>query len=282
MPPKPRTLPPRHLAALNQLIRNHAAAHSTTELRLRSTIANTVVGQMLPSGVVKGGTAMKFRQGGDQTRFSVDLDVTRGSDVDPDDYLDQLRANLEHGWHGFTGRLVVKQPAAPVGVPGEYVMTPFEVKLAYNARSWTTVVLEIAREEIDSLTTSPLHLAPDIRDLFVAIGFPSPDPIPVLALDHQIAQKLHGCSAPGSDRAHDLVDLQLLAREPALDLAATNRTARRLFAARQGHQWPTIVTPQTGWDSRYLEAATGLDVIPNIDEATNWVNNFIATITAAG
>lgn len=33
--------------------------------------------------------------------------------------------------------------------------------------------------------------------------------MPVGAVEHQIAQKLHAASAPGSSRAHDLVDLQL-------------------------------------------------------------------------
>jgi len=43
--------------------------------RLRRALANTVVGQMLPPGVVKGGTAMKVRVGEAGSRFTPDLDA---------------------------------------------------------------------------------------------------------------------------------------------------------------------------------------------------------------
>jgi len=51
-----------------------------------------------------------------------------------------MAESLAKGWHGFTGRLVAKTPAKPKGVPEQYVMQPFEVKLSYNGRSWLTVV----------------------------------------------------------------------------------------------------------------------------------------------
>ena len=41
------------------------------------------------------------------------------------------------------------------------------------------------------------------------LGFPEPGPVPCMRLEHQIAQKLHAASSPGSNRAHDLIDLQI-------------------------------------------------------------------------
>jgi hypothetical protein len=47
----------------------------------------------------------------------------------------------------------------------------------------------------------------------------------VRLLPPQVAQKLHACTAPGSERAHDLVDLQLL--EPDADDAAVAEATQR-------------------------------------------------------
>jgi hypothetical protein len=44
----------------------------------------------------------------------------------------------------------------------------------------------------------------------------------------------------GNERAHDLVDLQILEQEETIDLAAVGATATRLFAARRTHSWPAI------------------------------------------
>jgi len=45
--------------------------------RIQRAIANTIAGQMLPAGVVKGGTAMKVRVGEQASRFTPDLDASR-------------------------------------------------------------------------------------------------------------------------------------------------------------------------------------------------------------
>ena len=113
------------------------------------------------------------------------------------------------------------------------------------------------------------------------IGLDDPAPIPLLALDHQIAQKLHACTSVhaatgGNERAHDLVDLQVLAEEEDIDYAAVNSTGRRLFAARGTQSWPPTVVAFDGWDMIYAEAADGLGVIDNVDDAVVWTNDFIA------
>ena len=108
-------------------------------------------------------------------------------------------------------------------------------------------------------------------------------PTPTLALDQQIAQKLHACTAPDqpdwiNDRAHDLVDLQLAFDLCDGTLAQIRRAATRLFASRRLHAWPPQVTPRQGWDERYRQEAQGLDVAATLDEAINWTNNPIAAI----
>jgi hypothetical protein len=166
-------------------------------------------------------------------------------------------------------------------VPDDYIMRPFVIRLAYQGRHWLSVPFELGHDEIGSTQRHELRVADDIVELFDIIGLDTPDPIPVLALDHQIAQKLHACTAinaktGGNERAHDLVDLQILEQEEHIDYAALAATAQRLFAARRGQPWPPTVIAYERWDTIYAEAADGLDVIEHVDDAVAWANDFIA------
>ena len=61
------------------------------------------------------------------------------------------------------------------------------------------------------------------------VGLVAPRPVPVMCIDHQVAQKLHAVSESGSERARDLVDLQLLDRGEGLNLVKVRATCVRLF-----------------------------------------------------
>lgn len=156
-----------------------------------------MLGQVLPPGVVKGGTALKLRVGEAGSRFTPDLDVARSSTVSLDEYLDALDENLAVGWSGFTGRIVTLEPAEPVGVPDDYVMQPFDLKVLYCGRSWLTARFELGHDEIGSTATPPLRIADDLAEMVEALGLDRPQPVPVLAVAHQVAQKLHACTSIG-------------------------------------------------------------------------------------
>ena len=110
MPAKVYATAPRSRESLSARIRNLAPEHRTTEFRLRGTIGNIVIGQMLPSGAVKGGTAMALRHGQSRTRFSPDVDVTRAGEVGVDEYVAEFRTNLQQG-----GVLTKLQTCRPEG-----------------------------------------------------------------------------------------------------------------------------------------------------------------------
>ena len=93
----------------------------------RSIIANTIVGQFLPEGVVKGGSALKLRYGCLATRMTTDFDTAYRSDIEG--FIERIRTGLAAGWGDFTGDVVRRPPATPVSIPAEYVMQPFDVKL---------------------------------------------------------------------------------------------------------------------------------------------------------
>ena len=248
----------------------------TNPLQIRTLIANTVVGQMLPNGVIKGGCALKMRYGDKITRFTRDLDTARADDLDI--FLDQLETALKAGWSGFTGRVVRKEPAKPTGIPGEYIMQPFEVKLAYNSKSWITVPLEIGHDEIGDTIIYDNYISQEILSVFETLGFPAPNPIPLLQIHYQVAQKLHALSTPKSERAHDLIDLQVIEKLSEIDYSQVKIACERLFKFRKQQSWPIAIVKRDGWDTLYESHIDELDVIKNVDDAIIWCNNLIDKI----
>lgn len=80
-------------------------------LRARTLIAGAIVGQMLPDGAVKGGSAIRLRFGGKDTRFTSDLDTAIADDIGK--FAMQLNESLNKGWHGFTGHAMELPQAHP-------------------------------------------------------------------------------------------------------------------------------------------------------------------------
>ncbi|MCL1890706.1 MAG: nucleotidyl transferase AbiEii/AbiGii toxin family protein [Coriobacteriia bacterium] len=248
-------------------------------LQTRILIANAIVGQMLPAGVVKGGSSLKFRWGNKCTRFTNDLDTAYNTSLA--DFEQKTAQSLTQGWHGFTGRLVAKNPAKPRGVPEQYVMQPFEIKLSYFGRPWLTVPFEVGHNEIGDADDPEYQLSEDIVELFRRVGLPEPAPIPCMALHHQIAQKLHGSSEDGSARAHDLIDLQLIINNETIDYKATREACVRLFAYRKLQVWPPLIEGKENWSALYNAQKTGLSVIDDVNDAAAWANELINSIDAS-
>lgn len=242
----------------------------------RSMMANVVVAQFLPNGSVKGGSAIKMRLGDETTRYTTDLDVARAESIQ--DFKSKLSLALDSGWEGFTGSLVDGRQAHPANVPTQYIMQPYQVKLSYNGKPWITVALEVGHDEIGDADDPDWIVPEDVAELFAQLGFPSPRPIAVMALHHQIAQKIHAATEFNSQRAHDIVDLQLIATRSDIDYLKTCKTCERLFAYRRMQEWPPVVTTNEGWESIYAEAADGLDVLSDVNEAVVWANEFIQRI----
>jgi len=117
--------------------------------------------------------------------------------------------------------------------------------------------------------------------LFKQLGFPAPNPIALMPIPHQIAQKLHAVSGEGSERAHDLIDLQIIAINETIDYSHTQNACTRLFNSRKLQVWPPTVVKGNNWDSLYTAQASGLDVLVTVDDAVDWANNLIRTIDSA-
>ena len=270
---------PNSRVNLDKAIQRFAGMVPETANRLRMNLANAIVAQMIGDGVVKGGSGLLFRFGDMATRRTMDLDTAWRFGLDS--FLADLKSKLAIGWHGFSGTIVVKKQAMPKGLPFDYVMQPCDVKMSYLGSPWFTVNLEIGHNEIgDADECENVEVPPAISELCGFLGFPAPSALPAMRLEYQVAQKLHGCSAPGSKRPHDLIDLQVIMANATVDLRKTSEICRRLFAYRKTHPWPPIIKKGEMWDEAYSAQKLALPVLPTIDEAIEWANGLIARIDA--
>lgn len=251
----------------------------TDYLRRRTLIANVVVCQMMPEGAVKGGSALKIRFGDGRTRATNDLDAARSEELVA--FVREFERNLEEGWNGFVARLVKREPAAPRGVPAGYVMQPFDVKLSYLGAPWCTVAFELGHDEIGDADEPDWIEPTEAARMLQSMGFPCPALVPLMPLHHQVAQKIHGASEPGSKRAHDLIDLQLIVANGDIDLSKTRATCERLFSYRGTHAWPPEIVEGEGWVEVYAEQSTGLGVLPDVADAVAWANGLVQSIARA-
>lgn len=266
---------PNSMRHLDDAIRRECGGGQDAYVRLRTIMANAIVAQMLPDGVIKGGTAIKMRYGNTSTRYTTDLDTA--TSTNPDAYAEALGAALARGWEGFSGRVVAREPAHPSGVPTAYVMKPFDVRLSYLGKPWCTVQLEVGHNEIgDADSTDWVELS-DAAEALERLGFPAPGRAPLMPLEHQIAQKLHAVTGD-DDRVRDLVDLQIILSNSEVDLTETRKVCERLFEYRRKQSWPPDVVARDGWEEEYAAAAEGLPVLQGLDEAVEWTNELVASL----
>ncbi len=276
---------PASAAALRRLIDDAAVRRSVAPGRLHYTVASTVVLQMVPFGVAKGGGAIRQRVNENDARLTKDLDYSLAEGIDIDTFVDTFNERLAAGWNGFTGVLKTLKKATPEGVPSEYVMDPFEVRLAYLGKPYRTVLFELGHPEAGSTDEPVRRLGSDIAEIFTEVGLPAPEPVHVMSAEHQIVQKLHACTGPDApSRAHDLVDIQVLAAVEDLDYTAISVIGQRLFSYRKRHEWPPTLVAHDGWDGLYQRAREDIvndTVMNSVNDAIDVVNRIIANAITA-
>ncbi len=59
--------PPPSIRSLQARVRNLARERRVPEKRIQRVVANVVIGQMMPPGLVKGGSSIKVRLGDDRS-----------------------------------------------------------------------------------------------------------------------------------------------------------------------------------------------------------------------
>ncbi|WP_230871674.1 nucleotidyl transferase AbiEii/AbiGii toxin family protein [Mycobacterium canetti] len=259
--------------------------------RLQRHVAMIVVAQFAatltddtgaPLLLVKGGSSLELRRGIPDSRTSKDFDTVARRDIEL--IHEQLADAGETGWEGFTAIFTAPEE---IDVPGMPVKPRrFTAKLSYRGRAFATVPIEVSSveagnaDQFDTLTSDALGL----------VGVPAAVAVPCMTIPWQIAQKLHAVTAvleepKVNDRAHDLVDLQLL--EGLLldaDLMPTRSACIAIFEARAQHPWPPRVATLPHWPLIYAGALEGLDHLElarTVDAAAQAVQRFVARIDRA-
>ncbi|MDY6055962.1 nucleotidyl transferase AbiEii/AbiGii toxin family protein [Micrococcus sp.] len=316
---------PRTEAELNRRLASIAEALGVPERRARRLLGAAIVAQMLPSDTaVKGGIGVKIRVGETGTRATRDLDVTAH---DRRRAVEALTAHLERGWGevpasksalkkdpnagprvAFFGSVAAQRQASPAGVPPQYVLQPYTVRLCFLTpkTTMTSVLLEIGVDEFDGAAISPpdLVLSEQVAAAVAALGCGAPGPVSIISIEQQVAQKIHAVTDPAENRGHDLVDIQVLWQEAAerpggVDLPLLADLCRRTFAYRSTsrtlarrppHTWPPgiehVLTLSSQYESALDEVKAGLDeappgIAPDVELAGQWLQGVMGLIEAA-
>lgn len=247
--------------------------------RKSKVMANVIAAQMLPSSALRGGTSLKIRYGDHQTRGSKDLDVALATDRD--EFVVQFKDNLSLGWNGFTGVLKLSRKISnPENVPSKYITETWSLKLSFNGSDWLSQEIDLGHDEIGDTSDVELESSSEINSWFEVCGLPIPNPVPVIRVHHQIAQKIHALASNPLERIHDVVDLQVIFSNQDIDQTTTANTCVRLFKSRRTLLWPPELAFNFEASSLYSNALERTEAIPDLELAVKWFNAMIAKLNS--
>lgn len=193
----------------------------------------------------------------------------------------------------FSGQARPGRQPQPDNVPIECLMVPYIVTLHFMGTAWARVPVEVGHDEIGGLerTDNTTKLAEQIVAVGEVLGFGELAPVPLMSLEQQIAQKIHAATEPSSQRAHDLIDLQLLWEVAAeggegLEVPVLADLCRRTFSYRTRHKWPPKAAMSEVLEPAYAAAKeeacsyaeSAIPFAGNINQACEWLNELIEKI----
>lgn len=295
---------PLNVTQLNDRLAQVAGELGIPVARARVMLCTLIVSQMLPDAVaIKGGMGVKLRLGERGTRATSDLDVStraRG-----EEFEQAFRARLAKGWGtvppskgerrrnpdapdrlAFTAALRAAKLHDPGLARPEYVMHPYRVSIAFLGGRWGALDVEVSDPEIDAHAHTRKEIDGDLVQFGAHFGFGELEPVELVDLEYQIAQKIHAVTDPAYARAHDLVDLQLL-WNAAPDLSILHRLCMRTFDWRRQQSWPPLpLRPMDDWALAYADAREETKiggetpVLPDIAAARDWLARVIEAVAA--
>lgn len=242
-----------------------------------------------PRFLLKGGAYLEVRLGL-RSRATSDIDALFRGDFD--EFLATLDSCLEP-W----GVLELSRSEVTAIGNARRVVKPrrFKLQMSIKGKSWRSVDVEVAPSEgqmdeiVEAVPAPPLG----------HFGLPSPAELAGIALDYQVAQKLHASTDPHQPpdaanlRARDLVDLLLLRdafyQDPGV-LHSLFRACTDLFIARfaeaeqlqlEPRPWPPQVITYPHWHRDYASAAAEVGIDLSLAEAAEQLNEWIFAIDSA-
>jgi hypothetical protein len=296
--------PPLNVTQLNDRLAQVATERGIPVARARVMLCALIVSQMLPSAAaIKGGMGVKVRFGEGGTRATSDLDVS--TRIRGEEFERVFRARLAEGWGtvppsqgerrrnpnavdrvAFTATVRAVKPHDPGLARPEYLMNPYRVSIALLGHAWGAIDIEVSDPEIDFQAHMLSAIDGDLVQFGARFGFGNLEPVEVVELEYQIAQKLHAVTDPAYERAHDLVDLQLLWKAGP-DLPRLQSLCVRTFDWRGQQVWPPLpLRSMDGWELAYSDARAETEingrtfVLPGILAAREWLSQVIIVISS--
>jgi hypothetical protein len=274
---------PGNVSHLQRLIGDHAADRGMPPARLQRWLNAMIVTAVLdrvrdedgePIFLLKGGLALELRL---RLRARATGDYDAAFRARTEEIIDRLDDALAVPWNSFN-----LTRDAPESIPNTRAVR-VRLRLSYKGRSWGSVQLEMAPvegrmgRELDRVATMSLH----------PLQVPLPEAANCISLRYQVAQKLHACTevfdeGRENDRFRDIMDM-LLVEDLLYDvgLAHVREACVDIFAVRDKHTWPPIVTVYDSWRVPFAALARENSFTPeDIDEAAATLTALIAAIDA--
>jgi hypothetical protein len=291
----PRGKDPFSASVLNNWIQQAATKSDIAPKRVARTVANGLVIAALqrvkhddgdPVFAIKGGASLEVRLGL-RARMSGDLDAVFRAEFDR--FLDTLDEALATGIGAFDFE---RGEAEEIPVKGRRVK-PIRVaiRIMIKGKPALRVDLEVGPTEAGSGDRVDMISYPSLEHFTTS----TPTDIAVMAVEYQIAQKLHACTDPDTEerpnlRVHDTVDLVLL-RETFFASGATpslRAACHAVFAARaaeamatgeiEPRAWPPTLIAHPHWTEPFSRLAAECALEDDLVAAVASINNWIAEI----
>jgi hypothetical protein len=266
--------------------------------RINRAVANAIVISALQGAIDEQGLCQFLIKGGAHLELRLSLRARASRDLDMlfrgafDEMLQELDRSLARGWGTFE---LVRSEPEDIKVPGRVVQPKrIIIKIRLQGTGVLSTQLEVSPDEGGAGERAEFVRLPSLE----FFGITTPEQAAALAVDFQVAQKLHACTDPSTDeqpneRIHDIVDLLML-REvffgAGQSLTALRQSCVQIFDARAElarqagkppRPWPPIVEDHEHWREPYARLAGDSDVGLAFNQAIETMNAWINEIDAA-
>lgn len=196
---------------------------------------------------LKGGASLGWRFPSKPYRETLDLDlVVKLNRIEIRNQIKELEGLT---WGRFrVGAVKILGDKTKSAVPLEERIVEAKVPIQIGISEWVSVRLEVL-PVIETVETEDLEVA-FYTDVLAGMDCPKPVSVPVMSLERQIAEKLHGLTAPDSDRVRDLFDLYYLA-SLAVNVDKLQLMVADTYSRRGTHSWDWTYKPSEVQRSLY-------------------------------
>jgi hypothetical protein len=295
LPGKKRPIP--SVRALQTWVRDAHRATGVAAERISWLVASTVVVAALQRALAPDGRPLFLVKGGVYIEFNLGLKSRTTTDVDTmfrgrlEEFQRRLDEALAQPWGPF---LLDRTDIETIHAPKLVQPRRFHVRLTAKGDVWRRIKVEVSFPEGDMASRALPIPTPQVG----FFGLEPPQTLIGVAMDYQIAQKLHAASDPDeadyeNRRVHDLVDVLLLKEAfyqdgPAASLKAAcvdifeYRADEAEQLGRPVRRWPPTFHINDFWRVAYPPLAESLGITLTVEELVATIQTLVADIDRVG